>query len=85
MFTVEYSKSSRKILRRLPRNLANRLLNTMDDIARNPYARHNNVTSLQGSPYYRLRMGDWRVVYEIQDEKLIILVIKVASRGKVYK
>ncbi|HIP73092.1 MAG TPA: hypothetical protein EYH05_17065, partial [Anaerolineae bacterium] len=52
---------------------------------RNPYARHNNVTSLQGSPYYRLRMGDWRVVYEIQDEKLIILVIKVASRGKVYK
>jgi len=34
---------------------------------------------------YRLRVGDWRIIYAIQNEELIILVIKIAPRGEVYQ
>ncbi len=85
MYRVEYSKPSQKTLRRLPRPLMNRIFNKIENIARNPYAHHNNVRPLKGSPYYRLRVGDWRVIYEIQDEQILILVLKIASRGEVYK
>jgi len=85
MYAVEYSKSSQKALRRLPRNLMNRIFNKMENIARNPYSHHNNVKSLKGSPYYRLRVGDWRVIYEIQDDQILIIVLKIASRGEIYK
>jgi len=34
---------------------------------------------------YRLRVGDWRIIYKIEREQLIIMVLKVAARGEIYK
>jgi mRNA interferase RelE/StbE len=85
MFIVEYNKPSRKTLRRLPRNLARQIFDKMNGIAQNPCTQHNNVKPLKGTPYYRLRVGDWRVVYEIQNERIVILVLTIAPRGEVYK
>jgi mRNA interferase RelE/StbE len=57
----------------------------LEMIAANPYADHPNAKKLQGREGYRLRVGDWRVIYTIQNEQLMIIVLKVASRGEVYK
>jgi len=40
---------------------------------------------MQNRDGYRLRVGDWRVIYDIQKEKVVILVLKIASRGEVYR
>ncbi len=69
---------------KLPRRLAGRIREKLDQIALEPYACHNNVTKLQNRPGYRLRVGDWRVVYKIHNDELIILVLKIAPRGSVY-
>jgi mRNA interferase RelE/StbE len=45
----------------------------------------NNVTKLQNRDGFRLRIGDWRVIYEVQDQQLVILVLKIGSRGEVYR
>ena len=57
----------------------------LEQIAVDPYAKHANVTKLQNRPGYRLRIGDWRIIYDIQDEELMILVLKVRPRGEVYR
>ena len=57
----------------------------LDQLALDPYAKHNNATKLKNLPAYRLRMGDWRVIYEINDDKLIILVLKIGPRGGIYE
>jgi mRNA interferase RelE/StbE len=85
MYSVIFAKSAIKSLRKMPRNLAELLRAKLEMIAMDPYASHTNVTKLQNRPGYRLRVGDWRVIYEIQDDELIILVIKVGPRGDIYR
>jgi mRNA interferase RelE/StbE len=51
----------------------------MEAIAADPYANHPNAKKLQGLD------GDWRVDYKIRNQELIVIVMKVATRGDVYK
>jgi mRNA interferase RelE/StbE len=57
----------------------------LDRIAKDPYAQYVNVTKLQNRAGYRLRVGDWRVIYDVQEDELIILVLKVGLRGEIYR
>lgn len=85
IYEIIFTKQAAKSLRRLPRNLVQLIREKLAQIAVNPYGQHNNVTKLQNRPGYRLRIGDWRVIYEIKDDQLIILVLKIGSRGEVYE
>ncbi len=53
-------------------------------LSANPFAALN-VKRLVGRVGYRLRVGEWRVIYEIDDGRLLILVLAIATRGGVYK
>lgn len=85
MYRILFTRSADKTLRRLPRNIAQRIRRSLDDLAMNPYAEHLDVIKLQNRPGYRLRVGDWRIIYEIENDELIILVLRIGSRGEVYR
>ena len=85
MYKVRYRASATKMLRRMPRNLAKTVVRKIDQLAASPYAPNNNVTRLKGERGYRLRVGDWRVLYEIHDDVLVIEIIKIGPRGGVYR
>ena len=70
---------------RIPKNTAKLIREKLEIIAVDPYANHPNAKKLQGREGYRLRVGDWRIVYKVQNEQLIIVALKIASRGEVYK
>ena len=57
----------------------------LDQIAEDPYAQYTNATKLQNRPGYRLRVGDWRVIYDVQEDELVILALKVGFRGDIYR
>jgi len=85
VYTIAYTKEAAKSLQRMPRDTAQRIREKLESIAADPYADHPNAKKLQGREGYRLRVGDWRVIYKIQNEQLIIIVLKIASRGEIYK
>jgi mRNA interferase RelE/StbE len=85
MYHVTYVKQAEHSLRKLPKNIVSRIQDKLAIVAVDPYGRHNNVTKLKDREEYRLRVGDWRVIYEIHDGELIILVIKIAPRGGAYE
>ncbi|GIV78100.1 MAG: hypothetical protein KatS3mg050_2494 [Litorilinea sp.] len=85
MYRILFTKSAEKTLRKAPRDVARRIRDRLDTIAKDPYARQPNVTKLHNRPGYRLRVGDWRVIYALEDEKLVVLVLRIGTRGEVYR
>ncbi len=84
MYKVVTTKSFAKALSRLPVNLQKRIVAKIKEVATDPYAPHSNVTKLQGRDGYRLRVGDWRVIYELHDDRLELWVLEVGARGGIY-
>ena len=84
MYRVVTTKSFGKALARLPLNWQKRIVAKIKEVAVDPYAPNNNLTKLQGRDGYRLRVGDWRVIYELQDDRLVMLVLDVGPRGDIY-
>jgi mRNA interferase RelE/StbE len=85
VYKIVFTKQAVKSLQRIPRNITDLIREKLAQLAADPFAKHLNVTKLQNRPGNRLRVGDWRVIYEIQKEQLVVMVLKVAPRGEVYR
>ncbi len=85
MYRLLFTKQAQRSLIKLQKDKSAAIMQKLEQISKDPYAHHNNVTKLQNRPGFRLRVGDWRVIYEIRNEELVILVLKIAPRGEVYR
>ena len=85
MYEILLTKQAHKALRNMPRNTAQRIRGKIEQLATDPHAANPNVRKLAGREGYRLRVGDWRIIYELGEEELIILVLRIAPRGEVYR
>jgi mRNA interferase RelE/StbE len=84
VYAVVTTKSFAKALSRLPVNWQRRIVEKIKEVAADPYSRHNNVAKLQGRDGYRLRVGDWRLIYELHEERLELWALEVGARGGIY-
>jgi len=81
-----YTKEATKALLQLPPKIADAIDKAMDAIAADPVGQHRNVTRLVGSRSgYRLRRGDWRVLYTVDVAAQTVFVDKIKPRGEAYK
>jgi mRNA interferase RelE/StbE len=83
MHEISYTADALKTLRRMPRNTADLIRRKVQEVAADP-AKARNVKKLKGRDGYRLRVGDWRVVYDIEAGKLVLIVIEIGPRGDIY-
>ena len=83
-WSVVLLRQPEKMLHRLPKPLVQRLWEAIRGLREDP--RPPGCRKLVGhEDLYRLRVGDWRISYAIQDERLIVLIIEIASRGAAYR
>ena len=82
-YEVEFVKSAQKELNKLSPQTSLRLAKAIYKLSEDP--RKGNVRPMMGTKSWRLRVGDYRVVYDIFDKKLIILIIHVRHRKEVYR
>ena len=83
-YAIEFRPSSRKELTNLPQRDQVRVARTIDTLADNP--RPQGTKKLEGAnELYRLRVGDYRVIYQIQDAVLVVLVVRIGHRRDVYR
>jgi mRNA interferase RelE/StbE len=83
-YSIQIVPSAERDLAALDKPLRQRIAARIDALAENP--RPSGVKKLQGSTdTWRFRVGDYRVLYEIRDRQLLILVVKVGHRREVYR
>ena len=84
VYTVQLKKDVERTMRKLPADLRRRIQQAINAIAKEP--RHPGVIAVKGfDSVYRVRVGDWRIVYLVEDEMLIVLVLEVTPRGGAYR
>lgn len=81
MYEIIVSDKAKRQLAKLPKEILDRIGNALERIRIRP---EHFVLRLVGSPYYRLRVGDYRVIMDILKEKLVILVLEVGHRKNIY-
>lgn len=84
MKRIAYSRAAFRVLARMPTNTSKLIRSKIEQYAANPASLANNVKSLKGEPgYFRLRVGDWRVLFG--EDESTISIIRIAPRGSAYE
>lgn len=84
MYELRFSMAAQRVLRKAPAETAGRIRARLLALARDPFAAPN-VKKLTEHPGYRLRVGDWRVIYLVMQGELVIQVIEIGQRKEVYR
>jgi mRNA interferase RelE/StbE len=86
MYDVELSTEALKIFRAANKALAKKVARCFEYLEQNPRS-HPNIKPLKGNlaGYYRYRIGDYRVVYSVDDQKRLVMVVAIAHRKDVYE
>lgn len=80
---IDFVKSAEKELRRLDKKLAGRLLEKIQKLGNDPYGQDSQ--KLGGGKGYRIRLGDYRIVYIIDKSNRLVTVIKIGHRREIYR
>lgn len=83
-YDIIIKPSAEKQLDKLPKSVRIRIVDKLEELRHDP--RPEGAVKLKGADdLWRIRIGDYRVIYEIQDERLLVFVVRVSHRKDVYK
>jgi len=86
MYKIKYHKQVIKFLQKQDREITKKILNTFENLKEDLDFSKYDIKPLKGyETTYRLRVSKYRIIFSIEDDKLLIFVIKAASRGDIYK
>lgn len=84
IYSVEFAPAARRQLKKLPREILKRVARAIDNLQTNPYP--DGVKKLVNEDnLYRIRTGDYRIVYQVRSKELIIVIVRVRHRRDIYE
>ena len=83
MYEIFIEKVAQRELSKIPLNDQNRIIEAIRDLSKNP--RPSNSKKLSGRQAWRIRIGNYRVLYEIDDDNYELLVVHVGHRREIYR
>ena len=85
MYRLKYRRQARNYLARLPMKPKTTIVNKLHDLAVDPDGPDLDIETLKGREGFRLRVGHYRVIYTRDDDRLILEIVRVRTRGDIYK
>ncbi len=85
MYKLKYRRQARNYLARLPMKIKSVIVDNLHQLAENPDSPSLDIDALKGREGFRLKVGQYRIIYTRQDDQLIIEVVKIRPRGDIYK
>ena len=81
-WTAIWSDNAKKELKRLSSDIQKRILDKTDDVEENPF---QYLEKMVGKPFYKYRVGNYRIIVDVVNDKLVLYLLKVKKRSRVYK
>lgn len=86
IYEIRFSKRAASYFKRLDRKTKERIAASLDIMAVDPFSNTLEIKPMVGRPEeFRLRVGDYRLIYTVENDVLVVYVLKVYPRGDVYK
>jgi len=85
MYKLKYRRQVRNYLARLPSKVKRGLVNKLHELAADPDKLTADIDTLKGRAGYRLRIGQYRIIYTRQEDELTIEIVRIRPRGDIYK
>lgn len=83
-YEVEITPAAKRQIKKLTKSIQQLIVERLEELVENP--RPPGVLKMEGEDnLYRVRVGDYRIIYQVQDRMLLIVVVKVGHRGNVYR
>jgi mRNA interferase RelE/StbE len=83
-YRIAVKRSAAKALKKIPKADRKRIIDKIDSLIDNPP--NPDATKMKGNnPFHKIRTGDYRIIYEIQEDVLVILIVKIGHRKDVYR
>jgi mRNA interferase RelE/StbE len=83
-YRIEISSSAEKSLKKIPKKDINKIIESIQILAINPYP--DGCRKLAGEENaFRIRQGHYRIIYEVEGKKLLILILKIGHRKDIYR
>lgn len=85
-YQVEFKKSAKKEFGKLPQQIQDKVLEAVRILSQNPFSEFLKIKKLKGAPsLYRVRIDDYRLVYEVEEKILTVVIIKIGHRKEVFR
>ena len=84
-YKVEYTSKARKDLKNLPLEISQSIIRSINSIKDEPYPHVKKIKGTQKNPLYTHRVGEYRSILYIENERLLIMVIEAGHRKKIYR
>ena len=82
---IEFTKAAEKQLESIPHADQRKIANKIEKLAANPFPPGYEKLSGSSDAVYRIRQGDYRILYSLLEKKIIVLILKIAHRREVYR
>ncbi len=84
-YKVEYTSKAQKDLKKLPVDIAQNIILSINSIKEEPYSYVKKIKGIKRHSLYTHRVGEYRAILDIEDDRLLILVIEAGHRRKIYR
>jgi mRNA interferase RelE/StbE len=85
MYQIIFVSGLDKDLKKIPKTDQKRIISKVEALAENPFPSGYKALQGQLSGYYRIRSGDYRIVYTVDNKNVTILILKIGHRGSIYE
>ncbi len=83
MYTIQFHPSAVKDYNKIPKKIIHKINSLIESLKQNP--RPSGYIKLKNRDAYRIRAGDYRIIYEIHEKEVVVIVMRIRHRKEVYK
>ena len=84
-YEIEFTRAAEKVFSSLPAEVQDRIDAVLDGLEQNPWPKGHKKLKGAQKDIFRVRVGDYRIVYQVEEERLVVVLVRIGHRKEIYR